>query len=79
MFGNLGLHIIQFPSGRYGFVGSIPAALGQEVPATTAAVMGCRTHYAADGSLVEWKFPVFDTEQAAREFAQARGFTPTQS
>jgi hypothetical protein len=74
MFGNLGLHVIKFPSGRYGYVGSIPTALGTEVPATTAAVMGCRSHYSAAGELVEWKFPAFDTEEAARAFATAKGF-----
>lgn len=74
MFGKLGLHIIKFPSGRFGYVGSIPTALGTEVPASTAAVMGCRAHYNAAGDLVEWKFPVFDTEAAARDFAKSKGF-----
>jgi hypothetical protein len=74
MFKNLGLHIIKFPSGRFGFVGSIPAALGYEVPASTAAVMGGRSYYNAAGELVEMKFPAFDTETAAREFANSKGF-----
>lgn len=74
MFGhNLGLHIIKFPSGRFGYVGSIPTTLGTEIPATTAAVMGCRSHYSASGNLVEWHFPVFDTEEAARNFAESKG------
>lgn len=75
MFGHrLGLHIIKFPSGKYGYVGSIPTALGYEVLADRAAVMGCRTHYDANGNVVEWKFPVFDTEEAAKEFASSKGF-----
>jgi hypothetical protein len=75
MFGhNLGLHVIKFPSGRFGFVGSIPVELGTEVPATKAAVMGCRSHWNADKTeLLEWQFPVFDTEHGAREFAASKG------
>lgn len=72
MFGNLGLHIIKFPSGRYGYVGSIPTALGAEVKADRSAVMGGRSFYNAAGDLVEWKFPTFDTEADAREFAASR-------
>ncbi len=75
MFGHkLGLHVIKFPSGRYGFVGSIPVELGVDIPASRAAVMGCRSHYDAAGNLAEWKFPVFDTDQAARDFAASKGF-----
>jgi len=72
MFGNLGLHIIRFPSGRYGFVGSIPVALGEQIPASTSAVLGCRAFRNDAGDLVEWKFPTFDTEQSARDFAMSR-------
>jgi hypothetical protein len=73
MFGNMGLHIIKFPSGRYGFVGSIPSNLGTEVAANTSAVMGGRAFRNASGDIVEIKFPVFDSETEAREFAAARG------
>jgi len=76
MFGNMGLHIIKFPSGRYGYVGSIPTVLGTEVPASTASVMGCRSHRNAAGDIVEWKFPVFDSEAEARAFAVAKGCSP---
>lgn len=31
-YGTFGLHIIQFPSGRYGFVGTIPAELVIDAP-----------------------------------------------
>jgi hypothetical protein len=77
MFGNLGLHCHKFPSGKYGFVGSIPAALGSEVPASTAAVMGGRSFWNAKRELVELKFPVFATEAEAAAFARAKGFEPT--
>ena len=69
-----GLHVIRFPSGRYGFVGSIPKALGTEIPANKAAVMGGRAFRNAEGEIVEIKFPVFETEDAAREFAASRGY-----
>lgn len=75
MFGyKLPLYVIQFPSKRFGYVGSIPTALGSEIPADASAVMGGRAHRAADGSLVEWKFPTFDTESAALAFAASKGF-----
>jgi hypothetical protein len=74
MFGNLGLHAMQFPSGKFGYVGSIPTALGIQVPATTAAVMGQRAFRNEAGEIVEWKFPVFDSLQEAVDFAFAKGF-----
>jgi hypothetical protein len=74
MFGKMGLHVIQFPSGKFGFVGSIPGELGTEVPASRAAVMGQRSFYNAAGELVEMKFPVFESEVEAWEFAESKGF-----
>jgi hypothetical protein len=74
MFGNLGLHIIKFPSGKYGYVGSVPVALGYEAPASRAAVMGGRSSYNAAGELIEIKFPVFESEIEARDFAKSKGF-----
>lgn len=75
MFGhNLGLHVIKFPSSRYGFVGSIPTCLATEIPANTATVMGQRSHWnAGKTALLEWKFPVFDSEQEAKDFATGKG------
>jgi hypothetical protein len=70
------LHIIKFPSGKFGYVGSIPATLGKEVPASQAAVMGQRSFYNAAGDLVEIKFPVFETEADAKAFAAEKGFAP---
>lgn len=77
MFGtkSLGLHIIQFPSKRWGFVGAIPTVLGIEVAASEEAVMGCRVHRNAAGELVEWRFPSFDTEAEARAFAATKNCT----
>jgi len=72
MFTNLGVHIHRFPTGRYGFVGSLPIALGDLVPATTADVLGCRTVASADGRTLAPRFPTFETEQEARLHATAR-------
>ena len=73
MFGNLGLHVMQFPSGKWGYRGSVPSILGTEVPATTNDILGCRTHRDANGKPAVWNFPVFETCSAAVEFAKARG------
>lgn len=71
--GNLGLHVIQYPTGRFGFVGNVPAALGQHVPATTADVTGGRA-FEVDGQILTIKFPSFDTRDDAIGFAQSLGF-----
>jgi hypothetical protein len=73
MFANLGLHIIKNPAGTYSYVGSIPVSLGYEVPADRSAVMGGRSFRNAEGKLVEWEFPVFKTEQEAKDFAISKG------
>ena len=76
MFGsNMGCHVIDFPSKRWGYVGRIPTVLGEEVPATEDDVMGCRSHRNAAGDLVAWKFPTFATKAQAVEFAAERGVT----
>jgi len=70
----MGLWAQEFKKGVFGFVGSIPTDLGIQVKATTAAVMGGRAIKNEAGELVEWKFPVFDSLQAAVEFAASKGF-----
>ena len=73
---NLGLHTNQFPSGKWGFVGSIPVSFGAMVKADTADVMGGRAfHHPDTGELVRWKFPVFETEVQAIAFASSKGFS----
>lgn len=69
MFGNLGLHVIKFPSGKFGFVGRIPVTCCRELPADRNAIMGQRAVKNARGELVEYRTMVFDTEQAARYHA----------
>jgi hypothetical protein len=76
MFGkNLGCHVIKFPSGRWGYVGNVPANLGDVVPASTSDVMGGRAHRNAAGELVTIKLRSFPTEPEARAFAAAQGAT----
>lgn len=76
MFANLGLRVHEFPSGRFGYVGSVPSALGEWVPATESDVMGGRATRAADGSLVAIRFPSFATAEEAIAHAHAKGFEP---
>ncbi len=77
MFGhNLGLHVIRFPSGRWGYVGNVPVSLATAIPATDAAVFGCRAWRAESGALMEWKFPTFDSCEGAVAFAQSNGLAP---
>lgn len=74
MFGkSVGLHIIKFPSNRFGYVGDMPTILAKEVEATKSDVLGGRSHRAANGNLMAWKFPSFETEKEARDFAKEKG------
>lgn len=72
---NFGLHIIQYPSGRFGYVGSVPTALATLVPATMDDIRAGRAFTGEDGKTMTWKFPVFKTREAAVAFAQEHGFT----
>ncbi len=73
MLRNLGTHLHHLPSGRWGFVGTLPTSLGKIVPATTADVLGLRAWRNEAGNLVTWRFPAFDSEEAARKFAADAG------
>lgn len=73
MLGNLGLHIIQYPTKLWGFVGSVPVDLCTEHPAQVSDILGCRTHTGPDGKPWVYKTPVFDTEEEARAFAASKG------
>ena len=65
MLGHLGLHVIKFPSGRYGYVGSIPRDLGHEKPASDSDVMGGRSYRNTTGEIVATKFPTSATPASA--------------
>lgn len=56
---NLGLHIIKFPSGNFGFVGTIPNEICDIVPATKNDVLGGRAFYDSNDELVTAKPPSF--------------------
>jgi hypothetical protein len=75
MFGSLPLVVMNFPSGKYGFVGSIPVVLAEIVPADTPAVMGCRAFRGDDGSLLMHRFPAFNSAAEAVAFAESKGCT----
>lgn len=75
---NLGTHVIQFPSGRWGYVGSLPLELGTLVPATSSDILGCRTvGKDADGKPLAAKYPSFETETEALEHAEGCGVVVT--
>ena len=59
------LHIIQFPSGRFGFVGPIPTDICEQVPADRAAILGQRAFSDPEtNDPMMWKAPSFETEEA---------------
>lgn len=72
-FGYLGLHLNKLPSGRYTFVGSVPAELCEYVLAGVDDVMGGRS-VEVEGRLVTPKVRVFDTAGEARKAATAAGY-----
>lgn len=72
---NLGLHVIQFPSKRFGFVGHIPGELGVAVKPTKEDIMAQRTHYDREGNVWTMKFPSFETRDEA--VAHIMKFFPT--
>ena len=74
---NVSLHIIQFPSGRFGYVGSISTDLGDKVPADRAAILAQRAFSDPETNKpMMWKAPSFETVEAAIAHAKARGHSP---
>jgi hypothetical protein len=74
MFSNLGLHVMKNPAGTYSYVGSLPVALAEVVPADREAVLGQRAFFDEARNLKMYKFPVFQSLEAALQFATAKGF-----
>jgi len=70
---DLGVHVIRHPSGRWGFVGTLPAALGYPAQPTTSDIMGGRVWHDAQGNAYTMKFPTFDSEMDARNHAEGKG------
>ena len=73
MFGNLGVHILKCPTGRYAYVGTLPTVLAEIVPATMADTMGGRSFRDDTGAIMAYRFPTFANEGDARIYAAMRG------
>lgn len=73
LFGHpLGLHVIQFPSGKFGYVGTLPRDLACMVTPTILDIMAGRAVETPRGYLVP-RFPTFDSREEAVDFAVGRG------
>lgn len=71
---NLGLHIIKNPAGTYSYVGNVPAALCDIVPASRADVVGGRAWESVDGELMTAKVKSFTSYEEAETAALMAGF-----
>jgi hypothetical protein len=69
---NLGVHILRYPTGKYGYVGTLPARLGYTDKPTKSDIMAGRFTTAPNGQTVTVKFPVFDTVEDTVLHAQER-------
>jgi len=69
----VGIHVIKFPSGRFGFVGSIPVSCCRRMKADKSAIMGGRAIREGD-ELVEYRTMTFETEQEALDHAVSCGY-----
>lgn len=70
MFGNLGLHVMQFPSGKWGFVGSVPIELSYE-PYKGSYEEALKMVNASLARFLKRK--AWDSEAEARAAAEAAG------
>jgi hypothetical protein len=74
---NVSLHIIDFPSGRFGYVGAIPTGICKKVPADRAAILGQRAFRDPEtGERMMWKAPSFATLKEAIAHAKECGHSP---
>lgn len=80
MISNLGLNIIKYPSGKFGFVGHVPVELaymhsdGSEPTETEYLVISRSSNPAIACKLYGIKTRVFESEQDARNAATRAGF-----
>lgn len=76
MFGKkLGLHVIDFPSGRFGYVGSVPIDCCRRLKADRSAILGGRAVREGE-ELVEYRTMSFETQQEAIDYAVSCGYEP---
>ena len=81
MFSRVGLHVTQYPSGKWGYVGSVPTNLawqmsdGSAVPEEIAAdiAQACVRSMAMKAHRVTTR--VFSSREDAVRFAEFRGYT----
>lgn len=66
-----GLHIIGFPSGTFGFVGSVPKTFSYETTPTKEDIMAGRVYEKPDGAVVSYRFPTFPTANDAVAFVES--------
>lgn len=52
-YGTYGLHIIEFPSGRFGFVGTVPEVLIKDAPRSWATAEEAETFFNAKKHLIK--------------------------
>lgn len=74
MLGNLGVHIQQYPTGRFGYIGTIPSSLGRTVEATVSDIMAGRS-FDVNGKAMTVKFASFGDAEEAVQHAQDMGVT----
>lgn len=67
------LHIIEYPTHKYGYVGKVPADLFNLVPATPQHIMGGR-YLEKDGVTFGIQAMGFDTKADAIAFAESKGY-----
>lgn len=80
MFGNLPLVLIShgtyaLPTHKWGWAGSIPKVLCDNVPAQPGDIMAGRTYKAEDGKHYRWKPRCYATKAEALADAVANGVT----
>ena len=73
MLNNLPLIVMQFPTGKWGYRGSIPRCLGNDVAPTIDDIMGGRYYTNEAGETVTTKFPVFASKRDALDHAFHNG------
>lgn len=72
--GTYGLHVIQFPSGKFGYVGSIPSELGYYTEELRQSDWLAGNIKEIDGVNKALRFPVFVSESDAIAYAESKGF-----
>lgn len=65
-------HVIKNPAGTYSYVGAVPGALAEIVPATYTDIIGGRA-FSRDGQTVAYHFQPRQSIQAAVDEAIAAG------